>query len=297
MITDRETNFVYFSSLIKENEKYIPFWNRLEAILIENRIGYGFIENTRDIWCRDYMPIQKNTSKFIQFEFFPDYYLTPKHIAKLTIPAETRIIDKTSPKKSRIIVDGGNIIKSKNSVILTDKVFIENSNLEPETVVSTLKKELNATNIFIIPRAPYEMTGHADGMVRFINETDLLVADYSNKSESWQLKMDKALDKTGLNIIPFPAEIVEEKNEDGDYVAKGDYINFAQIGDIILFPQFALKTDIIALEKTKELFSECKVIPINSNEIADDGGVLNCITWNIRIETAMSFNKCKLPQN
>ena len=135
MITDKETNFVYFSSLIKENEKYTPFWKRLVPILNENRIGYGFIENTRDIWCRDYMPIQKNTNEFIQFEYFPDYYLTPKYIAKLTIPAETRIIDKISSKKSKIILDGGNIIKSKKNIILSDKVFIDNSNLDPNTVI------------------------------------------------------------------------------------------------------------------------------------------------------------------
>ncbi len=97
--------------------------------------------------------------------------------------------------------------------------------------------------------------------------------------------MDKALEKTGLNIIPYPSEFVDEKNEEGDYVAKGVYINFAQIGNVILLPQFGLKTDDIALEKTKELFSECKIIPINSNEIAVDGGVLNCVTWNIKIKS------------
>ncbi|MFH2143301.1 MAG: agmatine deiminase family protein [Bacteroidota bacterium] len=291
MIIDRETNFVYFSSLIKENVKYLPFWKRLEPVLNENRISYGFIENTRNIWCRDYMPIQKNINEFIQFEYFPDYYLYPKYIAKLTIPSETRIIDKISLKKPKIIVDGGNIIKSKTIAILTDKVLLENSNLDPETVISTFKKELNVENVFLIPKAPYEMTGHADGMVRFINETDLLVADYSNESKSWQQKMDKALEKTGLKIIPYPSEFVKEKNEDGDYVAKGVYINFAQIGYIILLPQFGLEMDNIAIKKTKELFPECKVIPINSNEIAVDGGVLNCVTWNIQIKTSISFNK------
>lgn len=221
MIIDKETNFVYFSSLIKENEKYIPFWRRLQPVLNENKIGYGFIENTRDIWCRDYMPIQINLNDFIQFEYFPDYYLSPKHIAKLTIPAETRIIDKISSKKSKIILDGGNVIKSKKNVIMSDKIFTENPNLMPDTVMSTLKKELNVDNVFIIPRAPHEITGHVDGMVRFINETDLLVADYSHESKSWQRKMDKALEKTNLKIIPYPNEFVDKKNEHGDYVAMG----------------------------------------------------------------------------
>ncbi len=198
MIIDSETNFVYFSSLIKENEKYLPFWQQLEPVLIENKIGYGFIENTRDIWCRDYMPIQKDINDFIQFEYFPDYYLDPKHIAKLTIPSETKIIDKINKRSSKIIVDGGNIIKSKSIAILTEKVLAENSNRDPETVISMLKKELDVEKIFLIPRAAYDIIGHADGMVRFYNETDLLVADYSDisVSDSWRKRMDKALRDT-----------------------------------------------------------------------------------------------------
>ena len=35
MIIDKETNFVYFSSLIKSVEKYTPFWARLKRVLVE----------------------------------------------------------------------------------------------------------------------------------------------------------------------------------------------------------------------------------------------------------------------
>ena len=282
IITDQVTDFVYFSSLIKKVKEYLPFWQRLEPILIDNNIKFGFIENTRDIWCCDYMPIQKGINDFIQFEYFPDYYLFPEYIAKLTIPSETRIIDKINTKHSKLIVDGGNVVKSEKIAILTEKVIEENSNLEPKTVLSRLEKDLGVEKVFLIPKAPYDYTGHADGMIKFIGENDLLVSDYSNESVSWRNKMDKALEKTGLNIISFPSEIVEEKNKDGDYTAKGVYLNFTQIGNIILFPQFELNSDKTALEETRKLYPECKVIPINSNEIANDGGVLNCITWNIK---------------
>ncbi|MDX9694155.1 MAG: agmatine deiminase family protein [Bacteroidales bacterium] len=291
MITDHETNFVYFSSLIKENEKFAPFWKRLDPILIEHQLGVGFIENTRDIWCRDYMPIQINTNDFVQFEFFPNYLIQPKYINRLTIPTETKIIDRINKRFSKLIVDGGNIVKYKNTAILTEKVIKENSNREPETVISILKKDLKVENIFLLPVQPGDISGHADGMVRFLDEKSLLVSDYSYESQSWCKKMDEALEKTGLKIIKFPSESVEEKNMDGDWVAKGVYINFAQIGNLILFPQFGLKTDKIALDRTKELYPDCKVIPIDSNEIAEGGGVLNCITWNIKIEPLASFNK------
>ena len=214
MITDKDTDFVYFSSLIKELDQYTPFWKRLNTILTEKKIKYGFIENTRDIWCRDYMPIQLNVNQFVQFEFFPDYYLSPQYISKLTIPSEVRTNEKMDLKYINLIIDGGNFIKSTSDVILTEKVLKENHKLSKESIITLLKKEIHLDNIYLIPQLPYDMTGHADGMVRFISNTDLLVADYSNESKSWRTKMDKALDKTGLNIIQrreIKMEIIQPK--------------------------------------------------------------------------------------
>jgi len=290
MITDKETNFVYFSSLIKETDRYSSFWERLESILIEKRIGYSFIEYTRDIWSRDYMPVQTDINDFVQFDYFPDYYLSPKYISKLTIPSEVRVNQKMNVKKIDLVIDGGNIVKSGTCVILTEKVLKDNSKFNKDAIKNIIKKELGVGNVYFIPQAPYEMTGHTDGMVRFMNDTDLLVADYSSESKSWQAKMNKALENTNLNIIPFPAEFVDEKNDDGDCTAKGVYINFMQLEDYILFPQFGLNMDEIALDYTKDLFPHCEVIPINSNEIALDGGVLNCITWNIKMKVCE--NEC-----
>ncbi len=93
------------------------------------------------------------------------------------------------------------------------------------------------------------------------------------------------IEKSGIKIIPFPDVQIDDKNKDGDYTAKGNYINFAQIGNYILFPQFDLKKeDSQALKKITEIYTDkdYKIIPVLSNEIANDGGVLNCITWNIK---------------
>lgn len=290
MIIDKETNFVYFSSLIKSVEKYTPFWVRLKRILVEKGIHYGFIEHTRDIWCRDYMPIQTGIRQFVQFDYFPDYYLSPKYISQLTIPSEVSLDYTFELSKTDLIIDGGNIVKSDNSAILTDKIWKDNARLKKTTVLSLLKKALGIERIYVIPQLPYDMTGHADGMVRFIDDKNLIVADYSKESKTWRTKMDRALEKTGLNIHLFPSETINWKNEHGDYTAEGVYINFLRIGNIILLPQFHLEKDAEACKRTQELFLDCEIIPILSNEIAIDGGVLNCVTWNIRMETTSKFH-------
>ena len=290
MVTDLEKRFVYFSSLIKEG-KYKPFWERLEEKLKTNNISYGFIEGTRDIWCRDYMPVQVKEDEYVQFRYFPDYLITPKHIEKLTIPSETRITKRINKRESDLVVDGGNVISYRDKFILTEKVFDENSNLERETVIKKLKSALNTDQIYFIPKEPYDIIGHADGFVRFVDENRIIVNNYSHQSISWKKKMDKALKDTGLEVITFPTEVTDEKNEEGVYSAKGIYINFAQIGRKILFPQFGFKTDSIALKEAKKEFPDCDIIPVDSNEIAMDGGVLNCITWNNKFSTKTSLTK------
>jgi hypothetical protein len=136
-----------------------------------------------------------------------------------------------------------------------------------------------------------DISGHADGMVRFLDDKTLLVSDYSYYPSFWKKKMDEALNKTGLKIIPFPSADYQEKNEDGDYTAIGIYINFAQIGKNILFPIFELPEDIEALDCIKTLYPGCNIIPVNSRDIAQGGGVLNCITWNIKIVPTMTLSK------
>ena len=38
-----------------------------DKVLKENNIHYKFLSNTKDIWAVDYMPIQVQKEKFIQF--------------------------------------------------------------------------------------------------------------------------------------------------------------------------------------------------------------------------------------
>ena len=53
-----------------------------------------------------------------------------------------------------------------------------------------------------------------------------------------------------------------------------------QIGKVVIYPSFGTKEDGLAKQKFFNCFGSC-AIPIQSNEIAKEGGVLNCISWNV----------------
>jgi agmatine deiminase len=283
MITDQETNFVYLSSLIRERPGMKNFWHKLEKTLKKANIKYSFIENTNDIWCRDYMPLQITSSEFVQFKYNPSYCNNAKYRHLITDTDKVRAGSEpiAGVRNSSLVLDGGNVVKSGKVAILTERIFKENGGSREE-ILQHLQQRLGVESVHLLPEQPYDMTGHSDGMVRLLNDRTLLVADFQGESTSWKAKYSQALQRTNLKLIDFPGVTTDIKNNDGDYTAIGCYINFAWIGNVILFPQFDLPEDKEALKETKRLFKDCLVIPVASSDLAIDGGVLNCATWNVK---------------
>jgi agmatine deiminase len=52
--------------------------------------------------------------------------------------------------------------------------------------------------------------------------------------------------------------------------------------NMVIVPTFGIKEDDEAVKQLETIFAGQTVKTIDSNEIADNGGVLNCITWNIK---------------
>lgn len=60
------------------------------------------------------------------------------------------------------------------------------------------------------------------------------------------------------------------------------YINFLQVGNKIIMPIFNIKEDAIAWQYIHEAFPDCEIHKIEMAEVAEEGGALHCISWNIR---------------
>ena len=73
MIENKNTNIVYLSDLLQTDERFEKTCNRLKQIFEKRNIKYKFLKSTKDIWCRDYMPVQVENDKFIQFRYEPSY--------------------------------------------------------------------------------------------------------------------------------------------------------------------------------------------------------------------------------
>ena len=114
-------------------------------------------------------------------------------------------------------------------------------------------------------------TGHTDGMVRFVGENTVVV-NAPLPPYGFEMKVKKTLQKYGINVIDFPYFYSKGGS------AVGCYLNFLETKEAILLPVFGVDTDNEAINKAKSIFHKT-IIPININEIAEDGGLLNCIGW------------------
>jgi len=277
MIQDQYTNYLYLADVLPQ--KYPDFFNRLSALLNDAGIKFSLLPHTKDIWAVDYMPIQISSDKFVQFIYDPDY-LQSKELLK-TISDVDLICDQIgiTTRKFDIKLDGGNVIKEKNCAVLCDKVFKENRHISKSDLEGKLKQALQIERIIFIPTDPLDKIGHADGMVRFINDTTVIINDYATEDKALGDKLKNILTNAGLNFIEIPYNPYHNKK---DIQANGIYINYLQMKNIIILPVFNIKEDEVTVKQFEKIFDGQTIQTIESNEIAAQGGVLNCISWNIK---------------
>lgn len=274
---DSETTFLYFADSLPK--KFPEFYSSLEELLLDHKIQYSLLPGTKDIWARDYMPIQIERNRFVQFTYQPDYLIKYKKWI-ITISDVDPICNaiEIKPVKSRIKLDGGNVIRSKTKAILTDKIFSENPSIAEKDLLNELKSTLEVNELILIPTPPHDITGHADGVVRFLDEKTVLINDYSKEDKIYAGRLHSILQNAKLDYDEIPYNPYENKT----YIsARGIYINYIQMNDFIFIPTFGLPEDDKALKLFEKLFSDQSIIPIDSNDIAEEGGILNCISWNI----------------
>lgn len=284
MLRDQDANTVYLSDLLRTSEEFEDTCQAIADALIKHNVTYKFLPSTRDIWARDYMPTQVSEDKFVEFRYDPDYLQG--------IDEETREL-KTYPDivcqklgidtiKTDIIIDGGNIIRSTSNVIMTDKVLWENRRLyAKDELLEKLKELFEVQEIVLIPWDKEDIFGHADGMLRFIDDNTVLVHGlYNAPKDPLCKKLIDSLTKAGLNIVWMEFDL---KHPD---LRNWAYINFLQTKDILIIPKFHIEEDEQALKQVELAYpdyaSRNAIEQVDMSEVVEFGGALNCISWVVK---------------
>ncbi|MEB2777629.1 agmatine deiminase family protein [Algoriphagus sp. D3-2-R+10] len=278
MIIDEQTNFVYLADCLPDT--YPAFAKDLVEQFSDNGIPFGFLPETKGAWAVDYMPIQVSENKFVRFLYKPDYLISASKWSKTISDVDT-VCEKIGIKtiKSNINLDGGNISKWKNRVLITTKVFLENRTLSELDLIEQLKNILEVNEIIFVPVEKDDWLGHADGMARFIDADTVLINEYKHNNPVNYIDFLSALHNAKLSWKTMP--FTSHSNKDPDDAA-GLYLNYLELENHVFLPTFNQESDQLAIDRIKELFPLKKIIPILGTQPAKDTGVINCLTWNIR---------------
>lgn len=276
MIPDSKTNFLYLADTLPKN--YSDFFQRFEKVLNSCKINFELLPKTKDVWAVDYMPIQIDINKFVRFIYNPSYLQSKKYLK--TISDVDAICEQIGIEtiKSNIVLDGGNVTRTTDKVIMTDRIFTDNPNYDRKKLITELHDLFQVDKLFLVPEQPKDFTGHSDGMVRFIDEHTVIINNYKGEDEKFHRAFEIAIHNTGLdyNKIPYNPNGNNNYNQ-----ANGDYINYLQMENTVIIPTFGIKEDDEVVKQFENLFAGQTIATIDSNEIANEGGILNCITWNI----------------
>ena len=286
---------VYVSEFLKNTYRGALVFERLSEILGDR---LKEIPGNKNEWCRDYMPIQGSNGNLVRFKYQPSY-IVGKTTYEKTVPTnlQSSLKELGIPvdEESEIVLDGGAIDIHGDMAIITDRVVSENSSVWMDgkpVVLDEIKRLLGLKKLIVIPTDPWDITGHADGTIRIVDENRVLVNDHSDMLEKgkndwtplehkkcvrWIKHLEQTLVNAGFKIERMPSAFVPNGSA---WSARGVYLNFLLLEDMIIMPWFEGEetNNESAQAKLSELFNR-PVHGVYADDLSEWGGIINCCTW------------------
>ncbi|MEM7348347.1 MAG: agmatine deiminase family protein [Chloroflexota bacterium] len=233
-----------------------------------------------DIWIRDFAPIRTRAGNF-QFRYTPQYL--DRDESDWVETEFKRWFDETglSVKSIPLILDGGNFnYNGYDRAITTERLLVDNPDYTRQEILSILKETLGLSHIALLPEVPGDVTGHSDGMVKWLDRHCVAVSSYPEPLRTQVMRALKAGLGNDITLIEFPYVPEEEMHVDGWPSAKGVYVNALTTPYAIYIPHFGLAEDVMATNLYQQ-YATKPVIPVKVGKEVDLGGTVRCLTWAV----------------
>lgn len=259
--------------------------------------------NSDDIWVRDYCPIQtfnpinkKNIFLSYSYNAYGEKYnyQNDKHFSKFFLnsinkPESIDICNKN------IIFEGGNIVNNENICLINVNCLRHHNQPQDYHAIknnleSFFEKNIHQQLNFIdIPSITGDDTnGHIDNLVRFYDDTILLMSTNSQhhpdyeKLKKLENQIDAICDRYRIkNVIHVKHDTQNIMKNERDEILPFSYLNYLKVGDTIYMPLVGSETD---EDKSylREIFYKDNVVFIYSKPLLSELGGLHCCSYNWR---------------
>lgn len=274
-----DIQILYFSDLLPK--KYPTDADNLFAALEKYHVQYALIKGAKDVWIRDFMPVQRyhpTQSPLVAFKYEPAYLkkqcqLQADSLCDIghDLPPVGSWCPPNSFNKSDIHLEGSSVLISsdRNKALVSDRIFAENSQYEQAALVRELTELLSA-EIIIIPVQKSNITGHIDKHIRFLDRQTVLYCPSRGVGQG----LPSLLQNRGLDVNEFPLTAAKGRG------ATGCYLNYLETKKAVFLPVFGAEQDSAALAAAKQIFQK-PVEPVLIPHIAAAGGGLRRISWEM----------------
>jgi agmatine/peptidylarginine deiminase len=282
MIRDIDTNFVYLSDQLPQ--RFSDFFIRFTRLLDEMEIPWGLVPNTKDIWVRDFMPIQLSDGSFLQYIYTPDYLQEKKYLSLQSDPSVICQEMSLKCKKVDAVLDGGNITLCGDKIVLTNKIVAENHQEGNTLEFLAYLENVFGHEVIMIPwhclnpeDDDADYFGHSDGFIHWCGGNKVLMSNYRDLDSDEAAEIRKILESHGFEVIEM---LFDVKSPESNW--NWAYINYLQVGRKIIMPAFRISEDQDALNYVQSANPDCEVRQISMRDIVNNGGALHCLTWNVK---------------
>ena len=245
-------------------------------------------------WCRDHGPVFVRRDRELaivdwgynawggKYPPYDDDDAVPQRVAELLQ------LPLFSPG---IVMEGGSLDVNGEGTLLTTKPCLLNANRNPQLnqqqIEQFLRDYLGVTNILWLGNgiAGDDTDGHVDDLARFVNTTTVVTVIEQDPHDDnyWplqenlkQLQAMRDQDGRPLRIVELPMPGVIEY---GGQRLPASYANFYIANDVVLLPTYRNQNaDAVAIETLQTLFTDRRVVGIDSTNLIWGLGSFHCLT-------------------
>jgi agmatine/peptidylarginine deiminase len=236
-----------------------------------------------DIWMRDFSP--SNAAAPVMFRYTAAGQGGDPKAADAVQEGLAEILAEAGLRfrESDLKNDGGNWVDDYAGNVVVSRKFLKDNRLAEADARAALIELTGARNIAFIEADEQGGLEHADGVVAFIGENELVINRYpEDPGYAAALRADLERGLPGVVIhevaTPYDGSAIYDERFGS---ACGLYTNMLVTPRRIYLPQFGVAEDAGALEQIRALTSK-EVIPVPSGGVCRMGGGVRCMSWQLR---------------
>ena len=259
----------------KSGWEYLKHHTFVNAHLIE-------VDQSLDMWMRDFPPTMPKQQ--IKFKYRPQYISGAQaKFDERRFNKFARTVGLPHLEHSGLVLEGGNIVENGVDVaITTERIYDDNPSMSKKEIVKKLEDTIDRK--VVVLEDPQDTTGHADGIVAFVEENVLMISLFDDADGKGYYKSMKNAVLNAfphIQVVPLPCYIKKVQSH-GFGSAEGSYANSLVTNNAVYLPYFSNQAANDRAFRVFQRNTNKDVVPVPSaGKVPGLGGSVRCMTWQI----------------